>query len=100
MSFLWNLYKWVRGKNTTPLHKMIPGQIPGFLGSPCYELATTIEKWDHLHVMGNISLFHMVEYFQGLNKDIIIIKEWQLAASTVAWPLLNALNQAEIRANT
>jgi len=42
--------------------------------------------------MGNISPFCMVEYFQGLDKDILITKEWQLAASTVAWPLLNALN--------
>ena len=50
--------------------------------------------------MGNISPFHVTDYFLGLSKDILITKEWQLAASTVAWPLLNALNQAEMRANT
>ena len=49
--------------------------------------------------MGNISPFCMVEYFQGLDKDKLITKEWQLAASIVAWPLLNSLNQAEITAN-
>ena len=47
-----------------------------------------------------MSPFHVVDYFQGLHRDILIIKEWQLAASTVAWPLLHALNQAEKRAGT
>jgi len=79
---------------------MIPGQITGFLGSPYYELATIIEKWAPLYVMGNISPFCMVDYFHGLSKDILITKEWQLAAYMVTWPLLNALNQAEMRANT
>ena len=100
MCFLWNLYKWVRGENITPLDKMIPGQIPEFLGSPYYELATIIEKWGPLRVMGNISPFHMADYFlEGLSKDVLITKERQLAAFAVAWPLLNALNQAEIRAS-
>lgn len=89
------------GKRTLPsLDKMIPGQIPGFLGSPYYELETIIEKWGPLCVIGNISPCCLVDYCQGLSKDILIIKEQQLVASTVAWPLLNALNQAEIRANT
>ena len=43
MSFLWGLYKQMGG-NAIPLDKMIPGQIPGFLGSPYYELVTIIEK--------------------------------------------------------
>lgn len=47
-----------------------------------------------------MSPFHVVDYFQGLHRDILITKEWQLAASTVAWPLLHALNQAEKRADT
>ena len=85
--------------NATPLDKIIPGEIPGFLGSPYYELATIIEKWGPLRVMRNISLFRMAEYFQGLEKDVLITKERQLAASTVAWPLLNALNQTEKRAD-
>ena len=69
------------GESITPsLDKTIPEQIPGFLGSPY--------------------AFCMVDYFHGLSKDILITKEWQLAASTVAWPLLNALNQAKMRANT
>lgn len=38
----------------------------------------------------------MEEYFYGLNKDILITKEQQLALSTVAWPLLMALNHAEL----
>jgi len=50
--------------------------------------------------MGNISPFHVTDYFLGLSKDILITKGWQLAASAVVWPLLNALNQAEMRANT
>jgi len=79
---------------------MIPGQIPEFLGSPYYELATIIEKWGPLGVMGNISPFCMADYFHRLSKDILVIKEQQLSASTVAWPLLNVLNQAEMRANT
>lgn len=53
-----------------------------------------------LRVMGNISPFHMVDYFHGLSKDILVTKEQQLAASVVAWPLLNALNQAKMSANT
>ena len=83
-----------------PLDKMIPGEIPGFLESPYYELATIIEKWGPLRVRRNISLFHTAEYFQGLEKDVLITKERQLAASMVAWPLLHALNQAEKRADT
>ena len=47
-----------------------------------------------------MSPFRMVDYFQGLHRDILITKERQLAASTVAWPLLHALNQAEKRAGT
>ena len=47
-----------------------------------------------------MSPFRMVDYFQGLHRDILITKERQLAASTVAWPLLHALNQAEKRADT
>jgi len=50
--------------------------------------------------MGNISPYCMVDYMQGLSKDILITKEWQLAASTVAWTLLNSLNQTKIRADT
>lgn len=89
-----------RGEDVTPPHKMILGQVPGFVGSPYYELGITIEKWGSLHVMRNISPYHMAGYFQGLNKDILIMKEQQLAAFTVAWPLLNALNQVEMRNNT
>ena len=90
-----------QGGEHYPLDKMIPGQIPGFLGSPYYKLKTSIEKWGPLCVMGNISPFCMAEYFRGLDKDILYItKERQLVASTVVWPLLNALNQAEIRADT
>ena len=47
-----------------------------------------------------MSQFCMAAYFQGLNKDVLITKEQQLAASTVAWPLLHPLNQAETRADT
>ena len=89
-----------QGGEHYPLDKMIPGQIPGFLGSPYYELMAIIEKWGPLWVIGNMSPFHMADYFQGLHRDILITKEWQLAASTVAWPLLHALNQAEKRADT
>jgi len=48
MSFLWGLYKRIQGENAIPLDKMIPGQVPGFLGSPCYELANILEKWGPL----------------------------------------------------
>ena len=61
---------------------MIPGQIPGFLGSPYYQLATIIEKWGPLRTMGNISPVRMTEYFQGLDRDILTTEERQLAAST------------------
>ena len=47
-----------------------------------------------------MSPFHTADYFQGLDRDVLITKERQLAASTVAWPLLHALNQAEKRADT
>ena len=47
-----------------------------------------------------MSPFRMADYFQGLHRDILITKERQLATSTVAWPLLHALNQAEKRAGT
>ena len=38
----------------------------------------------------------IAEYLYGLSKDILLTKEQQLAASTVAWPLLMALNQLDI----
>ena len=47
-----------------------------------------------------MSPFRMADYFQGLDRDVLITKERQLAASTVAWPLLHALNQAEKRVDT
>ena len=50
--------------------------------------------------MGNTSsLSHVADYFHGLSKDLLVTKEHQLAASTVAWPLLIALNQAEMTTN-
>ena len=85
MSFLWGLYKQIGGRTIPALDKMITGQILGFLGSPYYKLVTIIEKWGPLQVIGNMSPFCMVNYFQGLDRDILITKEWQLAASTVAW---------------
>jgi len=42
----------------------------------------------------------MADYFHGLDKYILITQECQLAASTMVWPLLNALNQAKISNNT
>ena len=42
----------------------------------------------------------MADYFHGLHRDMLIMKERQLAASVVAWPLLHALNQAEKRVDT
>lgn len=42
----------------------------------------------------------MVDYFRGLDKVILITEERQLATSTMAWPLSNALNQVEISNNT
>ena len=47
-----------------------------------------------------MSPFRMADYFQGLDRDVLITKERQLAASVVAWPLLHALNQAEKRVDT
>ena len=38
----------------------------------------------------------IAEYLYGLSKDILLTKEQQLAASTVAWPLLMALNQLNV----
>jgi len=72
------------GTLPTTQDKMVPGQIPGFLGSPYYELSAIVKKCSPLHVMASISPFHMVEYFQDLDKDILITRERQLAASTVA----------------
>ena len=95
MSFLKGLYKWIRGGDITPLEDMIPGEIPGFWGSPYYELATTIEKWGPLRLMGNTSPTLMADYFHALGKDVLTTPERQLAASTVAWPLLDALNKAD-----
>lgn len=36
------------------------------------------------------------EYFCGLSKDTLLTKEPQLAISTMAWPLLMALNQLNV----
>ena len=47
-----------------------------------------------------MSPFCMADYFHGLHRDMLIMKERQLAASVVAWPLLHALNQAEKRVDT
>ena len=100
MSFIWNVFKWVK-ENITLLDKTIPGHIPGFLGSPYYELVIIIEKWGSLQVTGNISSpSPMADYFCGLDHDILITKEHQRATSTMAWPLSNALNQVEISNNT
>lgn len=100
-SFLWKVFKWVKGESITPLNKTIPVHIPGFLGSPYYELASIIEKWGPLRVTGNISSpSRMLDYFHGLDKAILVTKEHHLAAFTVAWPLLNTLNRAEMRNNT
>ena len=79
---------------------MIPGQTPGFLGSPYYVLATITKKRGFLRVMGNSPPCRAETRFHGLSKDILVTKEWWLAASTVAWLLLNALNQTEMRTNT
>ena len=89
-----------KGENTAPLDKIIPGQMPGFAGSPYYELSTIIEKWGPLCVVGNVSPYRLADYFQGLGNGTLVTRERQFAASTVAWPLLNALNNAEIRNNT
>lgn len=89
------------GEHYRPPDKTIPRQIPGFWGSPHYELVTIIEKWSPLWVMGNIPFPScMADYFNGLSKDILVTKEHRLDASPVAWPLLIALNQAEMRSNT
>ena len=61
-------------------------QIPVFVGSPYYELVVIVEKWGPLHVMGNISLYRMADYFLGVSKDGLVTKERPLAASVVAWP--------------
>ena len=91
MSFLWNVFKWIQGENITPLDKTIPGRIPGFLESPYYEHAAIIGKWGPLRVTENISSpSYAVDYFHGLDKDILVLKECHLTASTMAWPLLNA----------
>jgi len=88
------------GENIASLDKTIPGLISAFLGSPHYELATIIGKWGPLHVTGSTSsTFPMTDYFHELNKDILVTKEHQLAAPTVVWLLLNALNQAEMTIN-
>ena len=51
--------------------------------------------------MGNISSPSLTaDYFHRLSKDMLVTKERQLAASTVAWPLLIALNQLEMTTNT
>ena len=53
-----------------------------------------------LSVVGNVSPYCLADYFQGLGKDILVTRERQLAASTMAWLLLNALSNAKIRNNT
>ena len=42
----------------------------------------------------------MADYFHGLDKYILITQECQLAASTMVWPLLNALKKTKISNNT
>lgn len=65
-----------RGEDVTPVNKTILGHNSGFLGLPYYELVLIIEKWDPLWVNGNISFpSHLADYFHGLDKDILIIKE-------------------------
>lgn len=89
MAFLLNVFKWVKGEKIGPIDKTLLRHIPGFLGSPYYELATIAEKWGHLWGNGNIfqSPSCMVKYFYGLDKGILVKEEQQLAVSTVAWPL-------------
>jgi len=69
------------GETVTAQDKTIPQQIPGFLGSSYYELATAIEKCGRLCVMDECE---MGKCFHRLSKDILVTKEQQLAASTVA----------------
>jgi len=51
------------------------------------------KKWGLLKDWRNIasSLAHITAYFEGLGKRIMTNKKRQLAASTVAWPLLMTL---------
>lgn len=86
VSFRWDLYKWVGGTNITPLHEMMPGQIPGFLGCPHQEQATITEEWGPLRVTGNIPPFCTVGCFRGPSKDRAVTEEQQSAAPTVARP--------------
>lgn len=68
----------------------MPGHAPGFLGSLYYRITTVTEKWGPLWDRVNIyeSPTHTVEYLCGLHKDNLVTKEWQLAVSVLAWPLL------------
>lgn len=99
MSFVWKIFNWYKGEKTTPLGTCLPGQIPGFEASPYYQLATIIEQWGPLRVPNNMDAYCLTDYFLGLQKDILITKEKRMAASMAAWPLLNALNRAEIKSN-
>ena len=68
------------------------------LGSPYHRIASIIEKWGPLEDGGNVqeSPARLAEYFNSLNKNALTTLERQLAASTVVWSLLMALNQLNI----
>lgn len=98
MTFLNNFMGWFGRGKASPISEVLPGHIPGFLGSPYHGIACIIEKWGPLRDAGNVqeSPARLAEYFSSPNKNVLTTRERQLAASTVAWPPLMALNRLNI----
>jgi len=98
MTFLNNFIGWFGQGKANPISEVLPGHIPGFLGSPYHRIACIVEKWGPLWDGGNgqESSACLADYFSSLKKNVLTTRERQLAASMVAWPLPMALNLLNI----
>ena len=79
MTFLNNFMGWFGRGKASPISEVLPGHIPGFLGSPYHGIACIIEKWGPLRDAGNVqeSPARLAEYFSSLNKNVLTTRERQ-----------------------
>ena len=59
------------------MSEVLPGHIPGFLGSLYHGIACIVEKWGPLRDAGNVqeSPARLAEYFSSLNKNVLTARE-------------------------
>ena len=73
MTFLNNFMGWFGRGKASPISEVLPGHIPGFLGSPDHRIVCIVEKGGPLRDGGNVqeSPARLAEYFSSLNKNVL-----------------------------